>query len=343
VAYINIGHFSLTTHEEFKTAIKNFGKTPSGIILDLRGNAGGILEAAIDLADEFLPAGSLIVYTEGRVMPRNDAIATDSLHLFEKGKLIVLIDEHSASASEIVAGAVQDWDRGLIVGRRSFGKGLVQNQSELPDGSLIRITAARYHTPTGRIIQRQYEKGKAGQYYDDLYKRYETGELYTADSIPLPTSLKYLTLKNKRAVYGGGGIIPDIFMPLDTANNTVYHARLVRMGIVHQFALRYTDQNRKTLMATYPTLNGFNKKYAFSDSDFDELVTFAEGQKLPKDSIGIAKSKSEIVIQMKGLIAQDLFGVGAYYEVVYPLLDNVYQKALEVMQNWKQYEPLLQP
>ena len=341
IAYINIGHFSLTTHAEFANAIKNLGSAPSGLILDLRGNAGGILEAAIDIADEFLPQGALIVYTEGRAIPRSSAIATDSLCLFEKGRLVVLIDEHSASASEIVAGAVQDWDRGLILGRRSFGKGLVQNQSELPDGSLLRITVARYHTPTGRVIQRQYEKGKTGQYYDALYQRYETGELYHSDSIPRPSDLKYLTLKNSRPVYGGGGIIPDLFIPLDTSKNTNYHARLVRMGIVHQFALQYTDQNRRRLTANYPSLREFNKKFTFSSADFDELTAFAELKKLPRNEADLAKSAADIAIQMKGLIAQDLFGVGAYYEVVYPVVDTAYKKAVETLQNWKLYAPLL--
>jgi carboxyl-terminal processing protease len=344
--YINISHFSLTTHAEFRAAMQSFktdlGKMPAGLILDLRGNSGGILESAIDIADEFLPQGSLILYSEGRSLPRTNSYATDTLNVFEQGKLVVLMDEYSASASEIVAGAVQDWDRGIIIGRRSFGKGLVQNQSELPDGSLIRITVARYHTPTGRVIQRTYEKGKAEQYYEALWNRYETGELYHADSIPRTDAQRYYTLKNKRSVYGGGGIIPDIFIPLDTANNTRYHARLVRTGIVHQFALRYTDRNRATLLKRYPVLSDFNNKYVFTDSDMEELVEYAATQQLPRSDADLAKSKSDIAVQMKGLIAQDLFGVGAYYEVVYPVLDVAYRKALEVLEQWQEYAPLLE-
>ncbi|GHT11069.1 peptidase S41 [Bacteroidia bacterium] len=342
VAYINISHFAKTTHDEFKDALKKLGKKPEGLILDLRSNSGGILETAIAIVDEFLPKDALIVYTEGRIIPRTDALATDTLNLFEKGKLVVLIDEQSASASEIVAGAIQDWDRGLLVGRRSFGKGLVQNQSELPDGSLIRITIARYHTPTGRVIQRDYEKGKSKEYYAAHNKRYENGEVYSADSISFSDSLKVLTLKNRRAVYGGGGIMPDIFTPLDTSHHTVYHSKMVRMGIVHQFALRYTDKNRKDLMQKYADLKRYNKNFVFTDADFEALIAFAEEEKLPKNEEDIAKSKSDICVQMKGLIAQDLFGISAYYEVVYPLLDDNYQKALEIMKDWKNYEKKLQ-
>ncbi|MDR0688010.1 MAG: S41 family peptidase, partial [Prevotellaceae bacterium] len=218
IAYIHMGRFAATSHSEFVKALGGFGKKPDGIILDLRGNAGGMLDVSTHIADEFLSKNQLMVYTEGRTLPRTDVVATDTLSRFEKGKLVVLIDEHSASASEIVAGAVQDWDRGIIVGRRSFGKGLVQNQVELPDGSLVRITVARYHTPTGRVIQRPYSNGETEKYYKDLYRRYANGEVYNPDSItPPPDSVKFFTLKNRRTVYGGGGIMPDVFVPLDTS------------------------------------------------------------------------------------------------------------------------------
>jgi carboxyl-terminal processing protease len=342
-AYINISHFSQTTHEEMRSALNSFKPKPQALILDLRGNSGGILESAIAIADEMLPAGALIVYTEGRTMPRTNAYATDSLGLFEDGMLVVLMDEYSASASEIVAGAVQDWDRGIIMGRRSFGKGLVQNQSELPDGSLLRITVARYHTPTGRIIQRKYDKGKTEQYYQALYNRYESGELYHYDSIPRPQSERYYTLQSKRPVYGGGGIIPDLFIPLDTSRNTFYHARLARMGIIHQFALRYTDQHRKHLMGEYKDIQDFNMRYTYSDGDFNALVEYAAQQKVEPDTADISKSRHDISIQMKGLIAQDLFGVGAYYEVVYPKIDSAYIKAIEITTNWNDYAHILKP
>jgi len=208
---------------------------------------------------------------------------------------------------------------------------------------LIRITVARYHTPTGRVIQREYEKSKSEQYYEALYNRYQTGELYDANKIPHSDNLRYYTLKNKRTVYGGGGIIPDIFIPLDTSKNTPYHSKLVRLGIIHQFALQFADKHRKQFTAQYPTLIKFNSEYKFTEADFEELIAFAANHKLPRNDEDIAKSKSDISIQMKGLISQDLFGVGAYYEVVYPLVDTAYQQALKVMQNWKDYEHLLMP
>jgi carboxyl-terminal processing protease len=342
VAYIKLNRFSNTSHEEFVKALKELGKKPEGIILDLRGNSGGVFETSIFIADEFLKKGEMVVYTEGRAIPKMDAKATDSLKLIEKGKLVVLIDEQSASASEIVAGAIQDWDRGLLIGRRTFGKGLVQNQSELPDGSLIRITVARYHTPTGRIIQRPYDKGNADKYHEDMYKRLTGGEMYHLDSIVFSDSLKYQTLKNKRTVYGGGGIMPDIFVPVDTTNFSMYHSRLVRRGILNQFSLRYADSNRKQLAAKYPTFKEFNDKFEVSDSLFNQLVDFAVEQKLEKDEEGIAKAKNNIEVQLKGLIAQDLFTINEYYEVVYPAIDNEYQKALEVITSWKKYENLLE-
>ncbi|MDR2814013.1 MAG: S41 family peptidase [Prevotellaceae bacterium] len=342
VAYIRLGRFAATSHAEFVQALNELGKKPEGIILDLRGNAGGMLDASAYIADEFLSKNELVVYTEGRVMPRMDIVATDTLGRFEKGKLIILIDENSASASEIVAGAVQDWDRGIIVGRRSFGKGLVQNQVELPDGSLVRVTVARYHTPTGRVIQRPYNNGETEKYYKDLYQRYTNGELYSLDSLKsLPDSLKFYTLKKRRAVYGGGGVTPDVFVPLDTSNYTSYHARLVRMGIINQFTLSYIDANRSTLRQKYKTFKQFNKDFSVSDSLFNELVAFAEKQKLPKNEAEISKAKHDILVQLKGLVAQDIFTSSEYYEVVYPSIDNGYQKALEMMTSWKNYEKLL--
>ncbi|MDR3367311.1 MAG: S41 family peptidase [Prevotellaceae bacterium] len=341
IAYIRLGRFAATSHGEFVKALNELGKKPEGVILDLRGNAGGMLDASAYIADEFLAKNELVVYTEGRAIPRTDIVATDTLRRFEQGKLIILIDENSASASEIVAGAVQDWDRGIIVGRRSFGKGLVQNQVELPDGSLVRITVARYHTPTGRVIQRPYNNGETEKYYKDLYRRYTNGEVYSLDSIALPDSLKFFTLKKHRAVYGGGGIMPDVFVPLDTSNYTSYHAKLSRMGIINQFTLSYIDANRSTLRQKYKTFKQFNKDFSVSDSLFDELVAFAEKQKLPRNEAEISKAKHDISVQLKGLIAQDIFTSSEYYEVVYPSIDNGYQKALEMMLSWKNYEKLL--
>ncbi len=342
IAYIRLSRFAGTSHAEFVNALKELGKKPEGIILDLRSNSGGLFDASTLIADEFLPKGELMVYTEGRALPRIDVVSSDSLKKFETGKLIILIDENSASASEILVGAVQDWDRGLIVGRRSFGKGLVQNQIELPDGSLVRVTIARYHTPTGRMIQRPYDNGKTENYYKDFYQRFTSGEAYHPDSMKaLPDSLKFYTLKNKRAVYGGGGITPDVFVPLDTSSYTKYHGQLVRKNILGQFTLRYIDKNRKALKQDYASFKEFNERFSVSDALFGELVSYAEEQKLPKNEAEIAKAKGDICVQMKGMIAQDLFTSSAYYEVVYPAIDNGYQKAVEIMKNWKEYEKLL--
>ncbi|MDR2937623.1 MAG: S41 family peptidase [Prevotellaceae bacterium] len=342
IAYIRLGRFAATSHIEFVDALKELGKKPEGIILDLRSNAGGLLDTSTLIVDEFLPKDELMVYTEGRSLPRIDAVATETFSKFEKGKLIILVDENSASASEILAGAIQDWDRGLIVGRRTFGKGLVQNQIELPDGSLVRVTVARYHTPTGRTIQRPYDNGKIESYYRDFYARYANGEVYSMDSMKaFPDSLKYFTLKNKRTVYGGGGITPDVFVPIDTSSYTQYHAQLVRKGILSQFTLNYVDKNRSTLTKTYKTFKNFSKNFSVSDALFDELLAFAEEKKLPKKEDEIAKAKHDICIQLKGMIAQDIFTASAYYEVVYPAIDNGYQKAVEIMKNWKEYEHLL--
>ena len=328
IGYIKLDRFAQSSILEFNQSLTELKKKGmKSLILDLRGNSGGYLNTAIDLADEFLPKGKLIVYTEGVHSQRinyNDKYKGD----FEDGKLVVLIDEGSASASEIVAGAIQDWDRGLIIGRLSFGKGLVQRPYDLPDGSVIRLTTARYHTPTGRCIQRPYING-VDKYYEDLEDRFKKGELYTADSIHFPDSLKYYTSK-KRVVYGGGGIMPDIFIPIDTTETSIYYSSLVRKGILNQFSLQYVDDHRKKLKEQYTNLDYYVKNYVVEEEVFNQLVEYAIKDGVKKDDKGIETSKNLIKRDLKGLIARNIWDTGAYIQI-FMQTDNAYIKAIEAI------------
>ncbi|MDR3184681.1 MAG: S41 family peptidase [Prevotellaceae bacterium] len=327
--YLRLSRFSMTTIQEIKEALAKFKKKPAKMILDLRDNAGGVLQASIDLANQFFDKGCLLVYNEGVHWPKTMEISTDE-GFFKEGELVVLVDEGSASASEIVAGAIQDWDRGILVGRRTFGKGLVQQLLPLTDGSQIRLTVARYHTPTGRAIQRPYDAGHIEKYYDDLYKRYSNGEIYSKDSIHFPDSLKYYTLKDKRLVYGGGGIMPDVFMPLDTTYYSVYYSRLVRMGLLYQFVLRYMDENRAALQAKYQKFANFDRKYEVDEALFEELLNYAESHKLPRNNDDITISAPQIKLVLKAYIARALWGMSAYFETVNKH-DREFQKAVELL------------
>jgi carboxyl-terminal processing protease len=329
LVYLRLSRFSMTSIQEIKEALAKFRKKPAKMILDLRHNSGGVLQASIDLANQFFDKGNLLLYTEGQHWPKTMEISTDE-GFFKAGKLAVLIDEESASASEIVAGAIQDWDRGTLIGRRSFGKGLVQQLLPFPDGSQIRLTVARYHTPTGRAIQRPYDAGQIEKYYDDLYKRYSNGEIYSKDSIHFPDSLKYYTLKEKHLVYGGGGIMPDVFMPLDTTYYSLYYSRMSRMGLLYQFTLRYMDEHRAALKKKYQKFADFDRKYEVDDALFESLLSYAESQKLPRNNDDIAVSAPEMKRVLKAYIARNLWGTSAYFEIMNKQ-DKVFQKALEIL------------
>ena len=267
--YIRINRFAATTGKEFSEALSSLQKQGmKDLILDLQGNGGGYLNAAIDLANQFLDKKELIVYTEGRRNPRSEFRAEGNGR-FRKGRLIVLVDEFSASASEIVSGAVQDWDRGMIVGRRTFGKGLVQRPVDLPDGSMIRLTVARYYTPSGRCIQKPYESIE--QYNRDLIDRYNRGEMLSADSIHFPDSLKYTTHKLGRTVYGGGGIMPDYFVPIDTTMYTDYYLALRDKGAIMQLNLKLMDRHRTEWLKQYKTFKRFNKEFQITPAMLEEL------------------------------------------------------------------------
>ncbi len=336
VGYIKISRFSLTTVDEFKEAITRLKKNNvKNLILDLTGNGGGYLEIAISLADQFLDEGKLILYTEGVNSPKKEYYATKEGE-FEKGRLVVLIDEGSASASEIVSGAIQDWDRGIIVGRRSFGKGLVQRRCPLPDQSELRLTIARYYTPTGRLIQKPYNNGKE-DYELELVRRYNHGEFVSADSIHFPDSLKYYTKKNARLVYGGGGIMPDVFVPLDTSYYTDYYRDLIRLGILNQFVLNYVDRHRKELFINYPQVSAFKKAFNIDDRLINDLIAFAREKGLSENPAAIAASVNQIKLLLKGYIARDLWSTSEFYEIVNEE-DARFKTALSVIQNWDLYE-----
>ena len=331
IGYIKINRFARNTTQEFDEALLKLKKEGlTDLILDLRGNGGGYLNTAFTLADEFLGDKKLIVYTEGLKQRRENYEATNRGN-FEKGRLVVLIDEGSASASEIVSGAIQDWDRGLIIGRRSFGKGLVQKPFPLPDGSAVRLTTAKYYTPTGRSIQKPYEEGKDA-YYKDIVNRYKHGELFSSDSINFPDSLKYFT-PNHRVVYGGGGIMPDLFVPIDTSLTSDYNSKLIRTGAYNQFILNYLDKNRKKLSNTYPTFKEYNSNFEVNSELLEDFYTYAEKKKdIERNLEDIATSERLIKVQLKALLARNLFEVSEYFEVINEL-NEAYQEALKVLQN----------
>ncbi|MBK6344921.1 MAG: S41 family peptidase [Bacteroidales bacterium] len=326
--YIKLSKFSATTAEELSQALITLkSKGLGNLILDLRGNSGGYLQAAIDVADEFLPAGKLIVYTEGLNRPKQVANATEKGH-FEKGQLMVLIDEGSASSSEIVAGALQDNDRATIVGRRSFGKGLVQEQLSLPDGSAIRLTVARYYTPTGRSIQKPYKNGHAREYQEELYDRMVHGEMESQDSVRLNDSLKYTTPGGK-TVYGGGGIMPDVYMPVEKNEKYQYYNAIMNKGLLYQFAFEYTDNNRR-MLNTYKDFEEFNRQFTVTPVVYQSFIDFAAKNEVKPDPVGIAFSKDEISNLLKALVARNIFDEKGFYPV-FLRTDKTYLKALDEM------------
>jgi carboxyl-terminal processing protease len=337
IGYIRLNRFSKTSVDEFKESV--FGLKSQGmteLILDLRGNSGGYLNIAVDLADEFLSSGKLIVYTEGLNSPKQDFYST-SIGSFEEGRLVIIIDEASASASEIVAGAVQDWDRGLVIGRRSFGKGLVQRPFNLPDGSVIRLTTARYYTPTGRCIQRPYENGSE-EYYNDLANRYEHGEFVYADSIKFPDSLKYETPRG-RIVYGGGGIMPDVFIPWDSTMFSDYWVELRRKGVLNSYTLQYVDKHRTDLLAAYPDSRKFNQEFTVSEPIIEEFKALAEIEGVKFDEEGWKTSEQLILIQIKALIARNLWDINAFYEVI-SVIDDEYGRAVSILGDEHEFRKL---
>jgi carboxyl-terminal processing protease len=337
--YIKLNKFAATSIKEFMNAVDSLRKNNmKNLVLDLRSNGGGYMVAATDIADKFFSDKKLLVYISGRKNPRQDYISNGKGTLSD-ARIAVLTDEGSASASEILAGAIQDWDRGVIVGRRTFGKGLVQNGFYLTDGSMIRLTIARYYTPTGRLIQSPYNEGY-DKYIENFYKRYTDGELMTADSIHFPDSLKFKTLVNKRTVYGGGGIMPDLFIPADTSNYTDYYRSLFRKNIINSFTLEYADKNRKKIAAEYKTFEDFKKRFSFSSEEITAFIKKADESGVKYNDTQFQISKAEILNIMKALIASNLWQTNEYFRILNEG-DVVIEKALQVVSDKAAYNKIL--
>ena len=338
IGYIKLDRFAQDSDKEFKAAMEKLqAQGMKSLILDLRSNSGGYLNTAIAMVDEFLKGDRLIVYTEGLHSKRQEWKSTDK-GIYTEGKLVVLIDEGSASASEILSGAIQDHDRGVLIGRRSFGKGLVQRPFNLPDGSVIRLTTARYHTPTGRCIQRPYEAG-AEEYYKEMTKRLEHGEYFHADSIRFPDSLKYKT-DGGRTVYGGGGIMPDLFMPADTSFSSKLYTNLVRKGIFNRYTVDYAMAHREELKLEYPTFDKYNERFTVTETMMEAVKKLAESEKVEWKAEEYQRSEKYIKLQIKALIARNVWEMQQYYEVTLKE-DPMMEEALKVLSNDKRYRSLL--
>ena len=331
VGYIRIGNFGATTHDEFCESLKRLKRQGmQSLILDLQENGGGYLHAAVNIAQEFLEHDALIVYTQGRRTQRSEYRASGG-GLFTKGKVVVLVDSYTASAAEIVSGAIQDHDRGIVVGRRTFGKGLVQRPIDLPDGSMIRLTVAHYYTPSGRCIQKPYEKGNQKDYAEDMLHRLKSGELMSADSVHFADSLKYYTLNKHRLVYGGGGIMPDEFVPLDTLKYTKYHRQLAAKSVIVTANLRYVDEHRRQLQQQYKTFDDFRLRFEVPQQLVDHIKAEGEKQNVkPKDDAELQATLPLLRIQLKALIARDLWDMDEYYSIMNDLNDTV-QRALQLI------------
>lgn len=330
--YIRLSRFAESSAEEMEKAVKSLRKEGMrNLILDLQGNGGGYLNVAVKIADMFLDKDQLIVYTEGRNVRRAQEIATGNTLLPDE-RVVVMVDELSASASEILAGALQDWDRAVIVGRRTFGKGLVQRPITMPDKSLLRLTVARYHTPTGRCIQRPYVKGENEAYDQDLNERLAHGELLHADSIHFTDSLQYKTLRIGRTVYGGGGIMPDVFVGLDTARYTAYHRQLLRRGILNRSIYTYLDNHRREIISKYRKVSKFIDQYEIDDQLWATLDTLATETGIkPKDDAEKEASRPLIAVQLKALLARDLYNSTSTYYMIYNPTNPIYHKAMEII------------
>lgn len=340
--FIRLNKFAAETPNEVTAALKDLkSKGMKQLILDLTDNGGGYLNASVDMLGEFLPKNSLAVYTEGRSSSRYDNFTrpSGSKPLFEDGRLVVMVNQYSASASEITSGAVQDWDRGVIVGRRTYGKGLVQRPFPFPDGSMMRLTVAHYYTPTGRDIQKPYKKGDMAAYAKDMIDRYNSGELMHADSIKYIDSLKVSTLRNRRPIYGGGGISPDVFVPIDTSDYSIYYRDVMAKGIINQYAIKYVDDNRNLIKQRFKTDNDFLKGFKVTDEMLNEMSEMARKAGVEPNPEQMALSRPRFELLLKGLIGRDIYDNPTYFKV-YNQYDPIFREAYKII-NSPEYEKLL--
>lgn len=340
ILYIKLSRFSESSAEEVAMPILEHSGDLKGVILDLQGNTGGLLGNALAIANFFLSKGEVIMTTKGRIHGTHYETA-NGRGIFQGGQVIVLVDENSASASEIVTGALQDWDRAVVVGRRTFGKGLVQEVINLSDGSQIRLTTDRYYTPSGRLIQSPYEKGKADKYYKAFADRFRRGESFCRDSIHFPDSLRYETLKHHRIIYGGGGIMPDIFVPRDTSSYSVFYDKVLRKGIVVEFMNAYNDANRKNLEQKYDNFDRFDSTFEVGGVLMNEFLKYVESKKIDSPPEQVEKSKVEIENYIKALTARILFGDETMYRVLNETDNPELVRALEIMGNPEEYSGIL--
>ena len=329
IGYIKVSRFAKTTMDELREALVDLKKEGmKDLVLDLQGNGGGMLRTAIEMSDEFLSEDKLIVYTEGRSFERDNTY-TQYKGLFEKGRLVVLVDEASASASEIVSGAVQDWDRGLVIGRRSFGKGLVQRPMRLPDGSAVRLTVQKYYTPAGRCIQKPYDDGVEA-YRKEKFERYERGELMSLDSLELPDSLLFQTRIQKRDVYGGGGILPDLFVPLDTTYKSGTFSSILRKGLCSKYALEQVDAGRQDWEARHPDETAFVKDMTFTDAEIESFKAFLVVEGIDIDQEEWARSLPAIRLRLKAFYGRNIYNSRTFYRVIGGL-NEALQEAVRVL------------
>ncbi len=339
--YLRISRFGAKTHEEMMDALKELKKQGmTQLIMDLSDNGGGYLNAAIDMCNEFLDRGQLMVYTEGENSPRNEANA-NGWGEYQDLHMVVMVNQYSASAAEIFAGAMQDWDRAVIVGRRTFGKGLVQRPFKFEDGSMMRLTVARYYTPSGRCIQKPYNRGDKKAYEKELLERANEGEYYSLDSIQFNDSLRYTTRLNHRIIYGGGGVMPDVYVPIDTSEYSTYYRDLSAKGILNQYVIKYVDKNRKSIAKQYSTLDAYDRGFAVSDEMMRDLIAMGE-----QDSVKFDEEKyrtSELLLKdiVKGLIARDVYGDQSAYNVIINHRNPDLKAAIKVLNDRERFDRLL--